>query len=186
MSWLFSASCPTCHLRDLLETPFCSAQIAALKTDIRIDNTHKCQIREMIALGDKLRTNNNVDGARFHLRNKFTGFGRRPDCIGRYDGSAGQRKQHLHFITNPLNTRTACHQRVLIVAFRAFFGLRHDMAAMMAGQAFGQPMFDHPRSAIGAVNPMTTSAAKRQRGKSPAIEKKQRLFALFQDFSPTR
>ena len=47
------------------------------------------------------------------------------------------------------------------------------MAAMMAGEAVGQPVFDHPRGAIGALEAVTAGAAQRQRGKAAAVEEQQ-------------
>jgi primosomal protein N' (replication factor Y) len=51
------------------------------------------------------------------------------------------------------------------------------MAAMVAGEAVHQPVLDHPRGAIGALEAMPAVAAQGQRRAAAAVEEQQRLLA---------
>ena len=50
------------------------------------------------------------------------------------------------------------------------------MAAMMALEAIGEPMFDHPCRAIWALETVPAMATQSQRRKTTAVEKQQHLF----------
>src|SRR3546814_7573057 len=54
------------------------------------------------------------------------------------------------------------------------------MAAMMAGEAVDEPVLDHPRGAIGALDAVAAGAAQGQRREAPAVQKEQALLALRQ------
>lgn len=64
------------HLPDLLKGPLRRAQIAAVQPEVRVDHPDQRQVGEVIALGDKLRADDDVDVARLHP----------PDELGRLGG----------------------------------------------------------------------------------------------------
>src|SRR3546814_18250171 len=81
------------------------------------------------------------------------------------------------FRSEPLHAGAAGYQAVLLLSFRAGAGGGDDMAAMMAGDAVGQRMLDHPGAAIGALETIAAMAAQRQRRIAPAVEEEQALLA---------
>src|SRR6476469_162982 len=81
-AWLVATPGPPGHLLDLLEAPLGRAEIAASKTQVRIDDPDQRQVRKVIALRDQLRTDHNVDFARLHRADKLGGPLGRPNCVG--------------------------------------------------------------------------------------------------------
>ena len=73
-----------------------------------------------------------------------------------------------------------------LAAFGAGRGRRHDMAAMVAGQAVHQPVLDHPGGAIGALEAVAAGAAQGQRRKAAAVEEQQALLAALRDWPRAR
>ena len=71
-------------------------------------------------------------------------------------------------------------QAVLLAAFGAGLGRRHDVAAMVAGEPVHQPVLDHPRGAVGALEAMAAVAAQGQRREAAAVEEQQRLLAALE------
>src|SRR6185437_8286281 len=84
-------------------------------------------------------------------------------------------KQLRNLVGDPFDPGTAGDEAVLLAAFGAGPGRRHDMAAMMAGQAVHQPVLDHPGGAVGALEAMAAVAAQGQRREAAAVEEEQRL-----------
>ena len=133
----------------------------------------------MIALGDQLRADHDVDRARFHCADELRGTERRPDGVGSHDGRPRFGEQFGDLVGDPLDARAAGDEAVLLAAFRAGLGRRHDVPAMVAGEAVHQPVLDHPRGAVGALEAVPAVAAQGQRREAAAVEEKQRLlFAL--------
>ncbi len=63
---LIAAASPTGDLLDLLEAALRSAQVAAREAEVGVNHADEREVGEMIALGDELRPDHNVDRARFH------------------------------------------------------------------------------------------------------------------------
>ena len=70
-------------LLDLLEAALGGAQIAAVEPEVGIDHADQGQVGEMIALGDQLGADDDVDLARLHPRDELGGLGGRPDRVAR-------------------------------------------------------------------------------------------------------
>ena len=134
----------------------------------------------MVTLGHKLGADDNVDLTRPHLADKLRRLGGRPECIRGNDGPPRIREKHRHLICDPLHARPAGNQRILLMTFGAGARRRQAVPAMMTLKPLEQPVFNHPRRAIGALEPVPAMAAKRQWRKAAAVEEKQRLLALRQ------
>ena len=98
MSGLYPAPSAASDLHDLLKAAFCRAQIPALQAQIRIHHADQCQIGKVIAFGDKLRANHNINIACLHPANKFSGLGRRPECVRRDNRPPRLGKETADFI----------------------------------------------------------------------------------------
>ena len=131
----------------------------------------------MIALGHQLGADDDVDLLPLHRPDELGGPGRRPDGVAGDDHRARLGEELRDFVGDPFDAGTAGDQAVLLAAFGAGLGRRHDMAAMVAGQPVHQPMLDHPGRAVGTLEAVTAMAAQRQRRETAAIEEQQRLFA---------
>ena len=155
-------------LLDLLEAALGGAQVAALKAEVGIDHPDQGQVGEVIALGDQLGADDDVDLARLHRRDELGGARRRPDGVAGDDRGARFGEQRRDLVGDALDAGAAGDQAVLLAAFGAGLGRRHDVAAMVAGEAVHQPVLDHPRGAIGALEAVAavcgTGSAARSRG----------------------
>ena len=131
----------------------------------------------MIALGDELRADDDVDLLLLHRADELGGAGRGPDGVGGDDRGAGVGEQRGDLVGDALDPGAAGDQAVLVAAFGAQPRRGHDMAAMVAGEAVHQPVLDHPRGAIGALEAVAAGAAQGQRGEAAAVEEQQALLA---------
>ena len=182
MARLFAAPGAPGDLHDLLEGAFGRAQVAALQPQVRIDHADQGQVREMIALGDELGADDDVDVPSLDRLHEIGGAGGRVQRVGRGDGHPRLWPECLHLVGDALDAGAAGNQAVLFLALGAEARRRDDMAAMMAGQPLGQPMLDHPAGAIGALEAIAAMAAKRQRRIAAPVEEEQALLALGQHF----
>src|SRR3546814_14189810 len=89
-------------------------------------------------------------------------------------------KAQAHLVCNALDAGAASDEAVLILAFGAEPRRRHDMAAMMAGEAVDEAVLDHPCGAVRALDAVAAGAAERQRREAAAIEEEKALLALFE------
>ena len=167
-------------LLDLLEAALGGAKIAAGEAEVGIDHADQRQVGEVIALGDQLRADHDVDRARLHRADELGGAQRRPDGVGRDDRRPRFGEQLGDLVGDPLDARTAGDQAVLLAAFGAGLGRRHDMPAMVAGEAVHQPVLDHPGGAVGALEAVAAVAAQGQRREAAAVEEQQRLLAALE------
>ena len=55
------------HLMQKLERALAGARIAVGETQVGIDDAHEIKLREMMPLGDELRTDNDVEAALRHV-----------------------------------------------------------------------------------------------------------------------
>ena len=167
-------------LLDLLEAALGRAQVAAGKAEVGIDHADQGQVGEVIALGHQLGADDDVDLAGLHRRDELGGALRRPDGVGGDDRGARFGKQLGDLVGDALDAGAAGDEAVLLAAFGAGLGRRHDMAAMVAGEAVHQPVLDHPRGAIGALEAVAAVAAQGQRREAAAVEEQQRLLAALE------
>ena len=93
------------------------------------------------------------------------------------DRGARVGEQRRDLVGDALDAGAAGDQAVLVAAFGAQPRRRHDMAAMVAGEAVHQPVLDHPGGAIGALEAVAAGAAQGQRGEAAAVEEQQGLLA---------
>ena len=177
---LVAASRAAGDLLDLLEAALRRAEIAAGEAEVRVDDADQRQVGEVIALGHQLRADDDVDRAGFHLRRRTRPRGRRPDRVGGDDRRSRFREKRGDLVGDPLDAGAAGDEAVFLAAFGAGLGRRHDVAAMVAGEAVHQPVLDHPRRAIGALEAMPAVAAQGQRREAAAVEEQQRLLAALE------
>src|SRR5690606_36465332 len=69
-------------------------------------------------------------------------------------------------------------ETVGLAAFGAAIGRRGFVAAMVAGEAPAQAVFDQPGAAVRALEAEPARAAQRERGVAAAVEEQQRLLFL--------
>src|SRR3546814_5120782 len=93
----------------------------------------------MIALGDELGSDDVVDQPALDIVDEFGGLGGRPERGAGHDRDARLGKAQAHLVCNALDAGAASDEAVLILAFGAEPRRRHDMAAMMAGEAVDEP-----------------------------------------------
>ena len=70
---LVAPTCAARYLLDLLEAAFGRAEVATGESKVRIDYPDQRQVREVIALGDQLRADDDVDLGAFHRSDKLRG-----------------------------------------------------------------------------------------------------------------
>ena len=167
-------------LLDLLEAALGRAQVAAGKAEVGIDHADQGQVGEVIALGHQLGADDDVDRAGLHRADELRGAQRRPDGVRGDDRGARIGEQLGDLVGDALDAGAAGDQAVLLAAFGAGLGRRHDMAAMVAGEAVHQPVLDHPGGAVRALEAMAAVAAQGQRREAAAVEEQQRLLAALE------
>ena len=104
----------------------------------------------------------------------------RPDGVGGDDRGARVGEQLGDLVGDALDAGPAGDEAVLLAAFGAGLGRRHDMAAMVAGEAVHQAVLDHPGGAVGALEAVAAVAAQGQRREAAAVEEQQRLLAALE------
>ena len=106
-------------LLDLLEAALGGAQIAARQAEVGVDHPDQRQVGEMIALGDQLGADDDVDLAGLHRRDELGGARRRPDGVGGDDRGARFGKQRGDLVGDALDPGADGDQAVLLAAFGA-------------------------------------------------------------------
>ena len=97
--------------------------------------------------------------------------------VGRKRRASARPGKERRLLGEPLDAGPAGGEAVGVVAFRAEFRPRFDMAAMMADERGAEAVLDQPGRAIGAFEPMAAGAAERQRRIAAPVEEEQRLLA---------
>ncbi len=118
--------------------------------------------------------------AAVHRRDELGRALRRPDRVGGDDRGARLGKQLGDLVRDAFDPGAAGDEAVLRAALGAGRGRGHDVPAMMAGEAPHQPVLDHPRGAIGALEAVAAVAAQGQRREAAAVEEQQRLLAALE------
>ena len=156
------------------------ARIGRAEAQIRIDDANGRQAWEVMPLGYHLRADHNVDGARLYAADDLAHLNEGGHQIGGEQGYAGLGKAFADLLGNPFHARSAGHQRVRGTTLGTFLRDRQREPAMVTVEAVPITVFDQPGSALRAIQPVATAAAKRKRSIAAAIEKKQALLALRQ------
>src|SRR3546814_1275765 len=97
----------------------------------------------MIALGDELGADDDVDQPALDIVDELGRLGGRPQGIGGDDGGSGFGKARRHLVGDALDAGAARDEAVLILAFGTEPRRRHDMAAMMAGEPVDERSEEH-------------------------------------------
>src|SRR3546814_6941572 len=71
-------------------------------------------------------------------------FGGRPQGVAGDDRGPGLREAQLYLVGDAFDAGAAGDQAVLVLAFGAEPRRRHDMAALVAGDAVDEAVFHHP------------------------------------------
>ena len=165
------------HLSEQLKSALGGARIGAAEPGIGVDDADQGQKGKIMALGDELRADDDIEGAGGDLGELA------PQPLlpaGKIRGQyqhARIREQDRRLLGEPLDARPAGGERVLRLAFRAIGRAPLDMAAMMADQRAAEAMLDQPGVAIGTAEAMAAAAAQRQGRIAAPIEEEQRLLA---------
>src|SRR3546814_16999268 len=89
----------------------------------------------MIALGDELRADDDIDQPALDIVDELGGFRGRPERVRSDDRDARLGKAQRDLVGDALDAGPAGDETVLILAFGADPRRRHDMAAMVADDA---------------------------------------------------
>src|SRR5215467_5524164 len=163
-----------------LECAFGSARVPVCQPEIGVDHAGQLELREMVALRNKLGPDDNVELSLRDCVELLAQALDRFDEIARQHQDAALRTQFGRFLLQPLDAGADRNEAVGGLAVRALRRRRHRETAVMAHQPAPETMIDQPRVAIGAGEPKAAAAAERQRRITAAIEEQQRLFAAFE------
>src|SRR3954471_21737164 len=129
----------------------------------------------MVALGDKLGANDDVEAALGHIVELL------PQPLHGIDQIAGENedsrpgKQLGRLLLQPLDAGADRDEAALRLTLRTLLGRRHRVAAMVAYKPPFEAMIDQPGVAVRTGHAMTAGVAQRQRRKAAAVEEQQRL-----------
>ena len=165
------------HLMQKLERALGGARIAIAQAEIGIDHADQIEHREVMALGDQLGADDDVELAGGDIGEFLAHALDRGDQIARQHQHARVGKQRAHLLFEALDARPDGDEGILRLAVRAGWRMRHGEAAMMADQLLAEAVIDQPGVAVRAGEAKAAGAAQRQRRIAAAIEKQQRLLA---------
>ena len=140
-----------------------AARIAAGQTHIGIDHPDQRQQWKIVALGDQLRADDDLErpvGDVFEFSpQSFHAAGK----IRRQNQRARIRKELRDFVGQPFDSGSAGSERIGRFAFGAHIGPALHMAAMMAHERATETVLHQPCGAIGTLKAMSTGAAQGKR-----------------------
>ncbi len=171
-----SAPGPARHLIEQLKRPLGGARIAIGQPDVGVHHADQSQMWEMMALGDELGADDQIEFAILHRLQ----FGPHPLRSARH--VRGQHQQARlgeklgGLLRKAFDPRATGDQRLLGPAGRAFVRSALDMAAMVADQGAARAMLDQPGRAVRALEAVAAGATQGQRRIAAPVEEKQRLF----------
>ena len=168
------------HLMQQLERALGRARIAVAQAEVGIDDADQIELREMMALGDELRADDDVEAALRDVVELRAQPLDRLDQIARQHQDARLRKQLGRLLLQPLDAGADGGEAFGGVAIRTFRRRRHGEAAMMADQPPLEAVIDQPGVAIRTLQPEAAGAAQRERRIAAAVEKQQRLLAALE------
>ncbi len=124
------------------------ARIAVRQAEIGVDDADQIELGEMMALGDKLGADDNVELALRDVVELFAQTLHRGDEIGRQHQHACAGKQFAHFFFQALDAGADGGKRIRRLAVRAFRRMRHGEAAMVTDELAAEAMIDQPGVAM--------------------------------------
>ena len=174
------------HLRQELEGPLGGAEVAMGEAEIGVDDADQGELREIVALGDELRADDDVGFARgdrgelapeaLHAAEHVAGKDRHPrvrEALGDLLGEA-------------LDARPAGNEAVLVAAARAGRRPRFGIAAMMADELAAKAVLDQPGGAVRALEAVAAGAAEGERCVAAPVEEEERLLLRREGFGDRR
>ncbi len=157
---LLAAAGASRRLAQQLERPFGGAGVAVGEANVGVDHADQRQQRKIVALGDKLRADDEVV---FAARRRVELRAQTLQTAGKVRGQhqrARLREQGLDFFGQTLDAGAAGGEAVGLLALRADVRALFDMAAVMADERLAEAMFDQPGRAIRALKAMAAGAAQ--------------------------
>src|SRR5271166_3493611 len=149
---------PPGRLAQELKGALRGARIGVGEADIGVDHADEGEERKIVALGDKLGADDEVELA-------VRGGGELPaqglDSAGevrRQGERADLGEEMRRFFGKSLDAWPTGGQAVDVVAYRADFWPQFDVAAMVADEGGAEAVLDEPRRAVGAFEPMPARA----------------------------
>ena len=165
------------HLMQQLEGALGGARIAVGETEIGVDDADQVELREVMAFGDQLRADDDVEAALRHVVQFLAQALHRGDQIAGQHKEPRLRKQRAHFFFQALDARPDGGERIRRLAVRARGRMRRGEAAVMTNKLPAEAVIDQPGVAMRAGEAIAAGAAERQRRVAAAIKEEQRLLA---------
>src|SRR5271167_4292128 len=168
---------PPGRLAQELERALGGARVGVGEPDVGVDHADERQKREVVAFGDQLRADDEVEGAA-RRRVELGAQGLDPaGKVRRQDERADVGKENRRLLRQALDARPAGGERLGLMAVRAELRARLDVAAMMADERRAEAVLDQPCGAIGTLETMAAGPAQRQGSIAASIEEQERLLA---------
>ncbi len=137
-------------LMQQLERALGCARIAVGQAEIGIDHADQVELGKMMAFGDELRADDDVEAAFGDVGQLLAQALDRFDEVAREHEDAAARKQLPRLLLQPLHAGTDRNEGVGRLAIRALRRRRHREAAMVADQPALEAVIDQPGVAIRA------------------------------------
>ena len=154
------------HLMQQLERALGGARIAVGKAEIGIDDADQIELGKMVALGDKLRADDDVEAALRHVVELL------PQPLHGVDQIAGQHqdaragKQLGRLLLQPLDAGADRDEAALRLAFRALLRRRHRVAAVVADEPPLEAVIDQPGVAVRTGHAVAAGVAQASAARS--------------------
>ena len=165
-----------------LPGPLPRPEVAARQAEVRVNHTNQGQMREMMALGDDLGADQQIDLPPRHRTDDLRRCRRSGDQITGHQGDTGIGEDGLCLLRQTFHARAACLETVRITTLGTDSGAPYLMAAMMALQPPEIAMLDQPGRAVRAFDTMAAGIAERQRRITPPVQEQQGLLSGGQGF----
>ena len=147
------------------------------EADIGVEHADEREAREMVALGDELRADDDVELRR--PRRASSSRRRSIDATRSLDRTMLRARGNSVATSSaqPFDAGPAGDERVRRLAFGHASGGGIDVAAMMAEELAPEAVLDQPGGAVRAFEAMAAGAAQRERRIAAAVEEEERLLA---------
>ena len=165
------------HLTEQLEGALGRARIGLREAEIAVDHADQSKTRKVMALGDELGADDDIDLALLDLAQGLAQIADARREIARQQHAARLGKALGDLLGDALDARAARHERMLGPAIRACLGDRHESPAMVAFEPAAESVLDQPGRAVRAFEFEAAFPAERHRRIAAAIEEQQRLLA---------
>ena len=155
------------------------AEIAAVERIVGADDTDEREPPEIVALGEHLRADENVDRTRVHTIAHTRECALAPGAVAVDAFDASVRKTGAERALEPLRSVAERHE-VDVAALGTSAHQPLGMAAMVATKIGGFAMDDEPCAAAGAPGLPAAGRAEERKRKPAPIDEDERLFASFE------